>query len=110
MIFIFLLILQTFIFSSFQQPTVWSVPASCDVADACRAPAEAASTESLLDTFTADERAALAALPAANNTDDLLLLAQLHKKGTALLSFIIDPCQGIQISLNPIVKAPKCCF
>ncbi|XP_061718141.1 GATOR complex protein NPRL3 [Cydia pomonella] len=66
---------------SFQPPTVWSVPASCDVADACRLPAEPPSTESLLDTFTAGERAALADIPASKHTDDLLLLAQLHKKG-----------------------------
>lgn len=66
---------------SFQQPTVWSVPLSCDVPDACRAPCEPPSTESLLDTFTAGERAALAAIPAAKDACDLLLLAQLHKKG-----------------------------
>ncbi|KAJ8719690.1 hypothetical protein PYW08_011865 [Mythimna loreyi] len=66
---------------SFQPPTVWNVPASCDVVDACRVPHEPPTTESLLDTFTADERAALAAVPASKNTDDLLLLAQLHKKG-----------------------------
>ncbi|KOB64904.1 Nitrogen permease regulator 3-like protein, partial [Operophtera brumata] len=61
-------------------PTVWNVPASCDVVDACRFPTEPPSTESLLDTFSRDERAALANIPAADNPDDLLLLAQLHKK------------------------------
>ncbi|KAF9807843.1 hypothetical protein SFRURICE_000624 [Spodoptera frugiperda] len=66
---------------SFQPPTVWNVPASCDVIDACRIPNEPPTTESLLDTFTAEERAALATVPASKNTDDLLLLAQLHKKG-----------------------------
>ncbi|CAD0197849.1 unnamed protein product [Chrysodeixis includens] len=66
---------------SFQPPTVWSVPASCEVAEAWRASCAAPSTQSLLHTFTPDERAALAAVPASNNTDDLLLLAQLHKKG-----------------------------
>ncbi|XP_075976854.1 GATOR complex protein Nprl3 [Anticarsia gemmatalis] len=66
---------------SFQQPTVWNVPASCDVVDACRVPNEPPTTESLLDTFTSEERAALATIPASKNTDDLLLLAQLHKKG-----------------------------
>ncbi|CAH0686260.1 unnamed protein product [Spodoptera exigua] len=66
---------------SFQPPTVWNVPASCDVIDACRIPNEPPTTESLLDTFTAEERAALANVPASKNTDDLLLLAQLHKKG-----------------------------
>ncbi|KAI8432306.1 hypothetical protein MSG28_004726 [Choristoneura fumiferana] len=62
-------------------PTVWNVPANCDVTDACRIPTEPPTTESLLDTFTAEERAVLQAIPAAKQTDDLLLLAQLHKKG-----------------------------
>lgn len=66
---------------SFQPPTVWNMPASCDVVDACRIPNEPPTTESLLDTFTSEERAALATVPASKNTDDLLLLAQLHKKG-----------------------------
>ncbi|KAJ2951428.1 hypothetical protein O0L34_g13580 [Tuta absoluta] len=66
---------------SFQPPTVWSMPASCDVVDACRMPPDSVSAESLLDTFSPEERAALANVPASNNTDDLLLLAQLHKKG-----------------------------
>ncbi|KAJ8720295.1 hypothetical protein PYW07_012338 [Mythimna separata] len=66
---------------SFQPPTVWNVPASCDVVDACRIPNEPPTTESLLDTFTSEERVALATVPASKNTDDLLLLAQLHKKG-----------------------------
>ncbi|XP_028027386.1 GATOR complex protein NPRL3 [Bombyx mandarina] len=66
---------------SFQPPTVWGGSASCDVTDACRAPAEPESTESLLHTFTAEERTVLSHIPASNNTDDLLLLAQLHKKG-----------------------------
>ncbi|CAG9788384.1 unnamed protein product [Diatraea saccharalis] len=63
---------------SFQQPTVWLVPAHCEAA--CEASPQLAE-ESLLHAFTEDERAALAALPAAILTDDLLLLAQLHKKG-----------------------------
>lgn len=69
------------IYSSFQQPTVWNMPASCDIVDACRISNEPPTTESLLDTFTSEERAALANIPASKNTDDLLLLAQLHKKG-----------------------------
>ncbi|XP_063828673.1 GATOR complex protein NPRL3 [Ostrinia nubilalis] len=66
---------------SFQQPIVWSIPANCDVVDACRVPQEPPTTESLLDTFNAEERAVLTAIPASKDTDDLLLLAQLHKKG-----------------------------
>ncbi|XP_060804161.1 GATOR complex protein NPRL3 [Amyelois transitella] len=66
---------------SFQQPTVWNVPASCDVVDACRIPPESLTTESLLDTFTVEERSVLSNIPASKQTDDLLLLAQLHKKG-----------------------------
>ncbi|CAG9583291.1 unnamed protein product [Danaus chrysippus] len=65
---------------SFQSPTVWSAPLGCEAADTCRAP-DPPSTESLLDTFTSEERAVLATIPAADNQDDLLLLAQLHKKG-----------------------------
>ncbi|KAI5646265.1 nitrogen permease regulator of amino acid transport activity 3 domain-containing protein [Phthorimaea operculella] len=65
---------------SFQPPTVWSMPACCDVLDTCRVPPDSVSAESLLDTFSAEERAALEKVPAASNTDDLLLLAQLHKK------------------------------
>lgn len=65
----------------FQQPTVWNVPASCDIVDACRIPNEPPTTESLLDTFTTEERSTLSTIPASKNTDDLLLLAQLHKKG-----------------------------
>ncbi|CAK1543169.1 unnamed protein product [Leptosia nina] len=66
---------------SFQSPTVWTAPLGCDAIDACRLPPDPPSTESLLDTFTAEERAVLAKIPAADNPDDLLLLAQLHKKG-----------------------------
>ncbi|OWR52767.1 hypothetical protein KGM_206604B, partial [Danaus plexippus plexippus] len=65
---------------SFQSPTVWSAPLGCEAADTCRAP-DPPSTESLLDTFSCEERAVLATIPAADNQDDLLLLAQLHKKG-----------------------------
>ncbi|KAJ0176049.1 hypothetical protein K1T71_008223 [Dendrolimus kikuchii] len=67
---------------SFQPPTVWALGGvgGCDAVDACRAP-DPPPTESALDTFTPDERAALMHLPAANDHDDLLLLAQLHKKG-----------------------------
>lgn len=73
-------------FHSFQPPIVWSVQASCDVVDACRIPSEPPTAESLLDTFTAEERVALAAIPATSNADDLLLLAQLHKKGNYSLT------------------------
>ncbi|XP_050344100.1 GATOR complex protein NPRL3 isoform X1 [Nymphalis io] len=66
---------------SFQSPTVWSAPAGCDATDACRVPSDPPTTESLLDTFTAEERAVLATIPASENPGDLLLLAQLHKKG-----------------------------
>ncbi|XP_038212660.1 GATOR complex protein NPRL3 [Zerene cesonia] len=66
---------------SFQSPTVWTAPLGCDAVDACRLPNDPPTTESLLDTFTAEERAVLAKIPAADNPDDLLLLAQLHKKG-----------------------------
>ncbi|XP_053608422.1 GATOR complex protein NPRL3 [Plodia interpunctella] len=51
---------------SFQQPTVWAMPRSCS---------------ELLASFPAAARPALAAAPAAGHADDLLLLAQLHKKG-----------------------------
>lgn len=78
---------------SFQQPTVWSVPASCDVVDACRVTNEPPTTESLLDTFTAEERAVLSAIPASKDTDDLLLLAQLHKKGQRISNFTLLPNQ-----------------
>ncbi|XP_052749572.1 GATOR complex protein NPRL3 [Galleria mellonella] len=78
---------------SFQQPTVWNVPANCEAAETETetginggtgpGPGAEAETEAeaLLLTFTAEERAALAAVPASKNPDDLLLLAQLHKKG-----------------------------
>ncbi|XP_041981161.1 GATOR complex protein NPRL3 [Aricia agestis] len=62
---------------SFQSPTVWAAPMGCE-GDVWRGVCDG---ESPLDTFTADERAALAALPASDRADDLLLLAQLHKKG-----------------------------
>ncbi|CAH2248094.1 jg12765 [Pararge aegeria aegeria] len=66
---------------SFQSPTVWNAPAGCDAIDACRVPSDPPTTESLLDTFSAEERAVLSTMPASENPDDLLLLAQLHKKG-----------------------------
>ncbi|XP_022130707.2 GATOR complex protein NPRL3 [Pieris rapae] len=66
---------------SFQSPTVWTAPLGCDAVDYCRFPMEPPTTESLLDTFTPEDRAVLANIPAADNPDDLLLLAQLHKKG-----------------------------
>ncbi|XP_072931396.1 GATOR complex protein NPRL3 [Epargyreus clarus] len=66
---------------SFQPPTVWSAPAGCDAADSCRVSSDPPTTESLLDTFTSEERTMLATIPASENPDDLLLLAQLHKKG-----------------------------
>lgn len=58
--------------------------------DACRVPNEPPTTESLLDTFSVEERTVLAAIPAAKDTDDLLLLAQLHKKGTESYLFLIS--------------------
>lgn len=73
-----MMIIQNF---SFQSPTVWTAPAGCDATDACRMPSDPPSTESLLDTFTAEERAVLATIPASEDPSDLLLLAQLHKKG-----------------------------
>ncbi|XP_023946989.1 GATOR complex protein NPRL3 [Bicyclus anynana] len=66
---------------SFQSPTVWSAPMGCDATDACRVPSDPPTTESLLDTFSAEERVVLSTMPASENPDDLLLLAQLHKKG-----------------------------
>ncbi|KAM3957819.1 LOW QUALITY PROTEIN: GATOR complex protein Nprl3 [Aphomia sociella] len=73
---------------SFQPPTVWSVPLSCEAAGAGAGAGgrggpggPGAGAAALLLGFPAAERAALAALPAARNPDDLLLLAQLHSKG-----------------------------
>ncbi|KAG6463375.1 hypothetical protein O3G_MSEX013834 [Manduca sexta] len=65
---------------SFQPPTVWSAPGGCEAGGA-RAGGGASGADELLHTFSAVERAALAAVPAAANHEDLLLLAQLHKKG-----------------------------
>ncbi|GBP48723.1 GATOR complex protein NPRL3 [Eumeta japonica] len=66
---------------SFQSPTVWNSSSGCDVVDACRLPVEPLSEETALEAFTEEERAIIASLPAAQNPEDLLLLAQLHKKG-----------------------------
>ncbi|CAH2041341.1 unnamed protein product, partial [Iphiclides podalirius] len=62
---------------SFQPPTVCSAAGGCE-AGAWRA---GAAEGSPLHAFTAAERSALAALPAAGDADDLMLLARLHKKG-----------------------------
>ncbi|KAG7302032.1 hypothetical protein JYU34_013487 [Plutella xylostella] len=65
---------------SFQPPTVWTGLGSCDAMEP-RAPPDAAGEEAALHAFTKEERAVLAQLPAAQQPEDLMLLAQLHKKG-----------------------------
>ncbi|XP_013173065.1 PREDICTED: nitrogen permease regulator 3-like protein [Papilio xuthus] len=67
---------------SFQPPTVCGGVGECEAgAGSGAVRAGCAGDESPLHAFTPAERAALAALPAASNPDDLLLLATLHKKG-----------------------------
>lgn len=68
---------------NFQSPTVW--PASGLVLECGRSPPPSppppSGPLSALDAFSAEERATLSHIPAAQDPHDLMLLAQLHKKG-----------------------------